>query len=525
MLRWFRGPLTLCALVLPWGPGVAQEGRMVTIYKDVPGPGEPDRRSQPERLFLPYGLMPGEKARQIAVNHKCLRDMKDPKTGTCVEVLFHLKQLDEWLGTYVLINGNAWGTKPGINVQELLRAEPTEKIALRFEARGKGVVTFKCGGVGDGPHKSSLAIARELDDSPIKLPADWREFTIGPIEAGLLTNCVDPLCIVASALDNRKLGVVEVYVDNIRFEPYVKPRKREMPINWKQRLTNTLFVCYTPTGFDPTTSPISRPTDEDIRKDLHAVRQLAALAGIPPAQVGVITYGCSQSLERIPEIVKETGLVMILGIFNARDPVEVTNAITILQRENLEESILGVCVGNENLLFRRARMEDIRDVVTRLQAVRPIPVTTTEPVHDYGRKGMFDFHFSLVNAHALFAGVHKHDQAAKWATDQAEALLELAPETHPVLIKEFGWPAGPAPEFTEELQAEYWRTILKSDVARKVNVCIFEAFDTVKWKSETVTLPGNKKVDIGPHWPVLFGPDRKAKPFAIELLRLWKQTR
>src|SRR5262249_51794135 len=102
----------------------------------------------------------------------------------------------------------------------------------------------------------------------VRLTADFREYTIGPIPAKLLTNLIDPFCMVTSGLDNRGRDSVRVLVRDIRLEPYEKPRAQgAAPKDWRERLSQTLFVCYTPTGFDPTKNPVAQPTDKEIKAD------------------------------------------------------------------------------------------------------------------------------------------------------------------------------------------------------------------------------------------------------------------
>ena len=67
--------------------------------------------------------------------------------------------------------------------------------------------------------------------------------------------------------------------------------------------------------------------------------------------------------------------------------------------------------------------------------------------------------------------------------------------------------------------------VLADPISRKVNICIFDCMNNVAWKNETVAVPGHDPVNIGPHWPVLFGPDRTPKRDAVELLHLWEKSR
>jgi len=515
--------------ILCFGQDKTQSPKQVWIYRDAPT--EEDRRSETERLFEPYGIMPAERATRVAVNVASPVDPKDASKGTAVEVLCAIDKLTDWEGTYWLLeNGTAWGSHKGINVQDLLGVGPDTRIALRFRAWGEGNVSFKCGGVNTGRFASSLRLPLELPGSPVTLSEEPKEYTIGPIPARQLTNIIDPMCVVTSGLDNRGLKEIRIYVDDVRFERFEQPAEdRSSGIDWRQRLQETLFVSYTPSGFDPTAKPVKRPTQDDIRKDLEAIRILAANAGIPADRVGITTYGCDNGLEQIAPIAGETGIAVLLGIFSPRNEDEVANATAILQDPQLKGAIAGVVVGNECVTFRRATLDDIEAVIQQLRQVRSdVPYTTTEIVQAYGNKRLFTIcDFTSVNAHALFSSVFTAEDGARWAIQQIDAVREAAPQGHLILAKEVGWPAGPKPFFSTEQQRVYWRAILRSSVARDVNICFFDGLNNVTWKNEPIEIPAqeNQKVNVGPHWPVLFDADRRPKEIAPELLSIWKETR
>jgi len=502
---------------------IAQDGKPVDVVWVYRGK---QTRTATEGLFAPFGLMPPERVRQTSVNVAHPLDKADKKKGTCIEYVFKLKKADDWLGSYHLLkNGTAWGTMKGIDVAKRLGLKPTDQVVLRFRARGEGVVSFKIGGVETGPYPSSMVPAREVKDSPTTLSSSFREYLIGPFPASEVTNLIDPFCVVTSALDNPGRKTVRVFVTDIRLEPYRPDGLRKgLPAGWRNRLNETLLIAYTPSGFDPTARPMKRSTAEEIRADLAAIRALADKMGLRGERAGIITYGCSEGLEAIPELARDAKLSVLLGIFNPRNKQEVTNAERLLRQPGLEGTILGCCVGNEAVTFRRANLADIQIVVKRLRNVREVPLTTTEIVQAYGKEGIFDFDFTLFNAHALFANIVAPEPAARWAVARIHDVLRVAPPGHLILVKEVGWAAGPKP-FDDKQQAEFWKAVLGDPVARQVNICIFDGLANVPWKTELVTLPGGAKVNVGPHWPVLFGAERKPKPFAAELLQLWKQSR
>lgn len=502
----------------------------VWIYRDAPPAGEPDERSQTERLFQPYGFMPAEGASDIAVNVSHPADQNNPEKGTAVEIVFSFPTATAWRGAYFLLDdGTSWGKRPGINVQKLMGLKPDDKIAVRFLAWGGGTVTFKCGGVRDGKHPSSLRLPVAAPGSPTRLSTRPKEITIGPIPARMLTNVIDPLCAVASGLDQKGAEEVTVYIDDIRFERFEK--SAVSAVEWTKKLAETLWVSYTPTGFDPTASPIVHPTLENIRADLAALESLREESRLPRAALGIVTYGADNGLEQIPSVCREFGIPLQLGIFSPTNRTEVANAKQLLADESLSGTIIGVIVGNEALTFRRGTLNDIERVIAELKSMRDVPCTSTEIVQEMGNerlKSLCDY--LSVNAHAVFASIYEPLDAAAWAEDHVSAVIELSAEK-PLLIKEVGWPSGsfasasgPVP-FSPTAQRAYWTALMKSPVARHANIGVFDAFRNTPWKHEEVVVPGGIRIDVGNCWAVLFDEQREPLPFASELLKLWKQSR
>lgn len=517
------GMLFVALLSLHAGAG-ACAAEPIWVYQNYPQPGEVDRRSEIERAFAPFGYMPAARTTQISVDQQALVNENDATQGTCVEYQFDFKRRDDWVGAYTLIGGVEWGTKPGFDVQTRWKVGPQTPIVLRFRAKGKGAVSFKMGGVREGKYPSSLPFAVETRGGPVKLTADFVDYTIGPVPARQLTNLIDPFCVVAAASDNVGLDSVSVFVDDIRLEVQPAP-KPQLPANWRERLNQTLLLSYTPTGFNPVAKPVKSPTAAEIRADLAAIRVLADGAGIEGRSAGIVAYGCRDGLETIPALAREANLSVILGIFNPRDQVEVDHALAVLQDPALRETIIGCCIGNEAITFRRASLEDIQSVAARIRQSSNVPLTTTEIVQAYGDKRLFEFDFSFVNAHALFADVFEPEKGANWATRRIEDLLEAAPKDHLTIMKELGWPAAPKSQFDDAQQFRYWEKVFNSPAAKQVNICIFDCLNNVAWKEEQITLPGGATANIGPGWPALFQENRQPKEHAAAILKLWKKSR
>lgn len=192
----------------------------IWIYKNMPSDEEKGTQTDSEAMFAPYGFMPKERVKQIAVNVRRLVNRDNPKEGTCLEYAFKfVDRQNDWQGVYTLVGGDAWGTKPGINIQKLLKLGDDAEVECRFRARGEvggEVVTFQCGGVNTGPHKSSLRFPVTTTTDPVRLTKEFHEYSI-PLRAGALTNVVDPFCVVARAADNRGKKSITILVVDIRY--------------------------------------------------------------------------------------------------------------------------------------------------------------------------------------------------------------------------------------------------------------------------------------------------------------------
>jgi hypothetical protein len=140
--------------------------------------------------------------------------------GTCLEYSFRFRDSADWQGVYHLLGGDSWGMRPGINLQDLLGLGPKSSVVLKFRAWGESggeVVTFQCGGVNTGPHRSSLRFPQTTSPDPIRLSQAPREFSIH-LKANQVTNIIDPFCVVVRALDNKNKAGITLFVDAIRFE-------------------------------------------------------------------------------------------------------------------------------------------------------------------------------------------------------------------------------------------------------------------------------------------------------------------
>ena len=207
----------LCAFASAWGCTSEEAPQQLWIYRDVPAAGQEDKRGDSEKLFRPFGFVPGDRAAQIKVLFDYPNDPRDASQGTSIRYQFELRdRADEWVGACELVNGDRWGSVPGLNVPLSLGVGKDAQLELRFRAKGDGAVVFNAGGIDRGEFRSSLVPAVQVGTGPITLGSSWTEYAIGPISGSRLTNLIDPLCVIALGKDNPGKKEVVVLVDDLR---------------------------------------------------------------------------------------------------------------------------------------------------------------------------------------------------------------------------------------------------------------------------------------------------------------------
>jgi len=270
-------------------------------------------------------------------------------------------------------------------------------------------------------------------------------------------------------------------------------------------LAQLCWVAYSPTHFDPTRSPISYPSEDEVRKDLQVLNN----AGFD----GLVTYGANYELPGqpghfidIPKLAQEAGFKgMILGVWDPANEAELKTAETA----SLSPIVLGYSVGNEGL-GDRYDLSTLTTAIERLRGATYKPVTTTEQVNDYYRSSplweISDWIFP--NAHPYFSGISDPKEAVEWTAKVFKNLSSVSNKL--ILFKEVGLPSDGDAGLSERNQASYYQLLRKEPV----NYVVFEAFDA-PWKhlgkpdaSGRYTWP-----DPEPHWGV-FTSKRAPKPAA-----------
>jgi len=267
-------------------------------------------------------------------------------------------------------------------------------------------------------------------------------------------------------------------------------------------LSRLCWIAYSPTHFDPTTTPIQWPSEQDINEDLRVLHD----AGFN----GLVTYGSiymnedsSNEILDIPKLAQKAGFdSMIMGVWDPTNERELRTAETISQ----DSIVVGYSVGNEGLDIRYD-LDTLTSAMDRLRKATGKPVTTTEQVNDYYENSplwtISDWIFP--NVHPYFSGNRNPNEAVEWTVKVFKNLDPVSDKS--LIFKEVGLPTDGDLDVSESRQAEYYDLLHKTDVT----FVVFEAFDA-PWKHIGSQNPDGiyPWPDPEPHWGV-FRSDRTPK--------------
>ena len=379
---------------------------------------------------------------------------------------------------------------------------------LTFWARGdqgREIVTFGIGGADVLPIPS-----RPLW---VTLTNTWKRYEID-LEGLDLTNASILFFWLAKDIDNPQGAIF--YLDDIQFEGNRMKIAATQPPHLSQHaeqhlaalFTRLCWVAYSPTHFDPTTTPIRWPSEDDVREDLRVLRS----AGFN----GLVTYGsnyasqdASDQMLDIPRLAQEAGFEgMIVGVWDPTDE----NELQAAEQTSHYPVVVGYSVGNEGLDVHY-NLETLVSAMDRLRRNTGKPVSTTEEAHDYYEDSplwsMSDWIFP--NVHPYFAGYRDPEEAVEW-TEKIFETLDLV-SNKPLIFKEVGLPSGGDLNLDESRQAQYYQLLRETSVT----YVVFEAFDA-PWKHLGRQNPDGTYSwpDPEPHWGI-FTSARVPKEAAINI--------
>jgi cellulose synthase/poly-beta-1,6-N-acetylglucosamine synthase-like glycosyltransferase/exo-beta-1,3-glucanase (GH17 family) len=229
--------------------------------------------------------------------------------------------------------------------------------------------------------------------------------------------------------------------------------------------------------------------EAQIRSDLTAIAAHAK---------AVRTYASTQGLEVVPEIARELGLDVTLGIWidkdEARNEREIATALDLARDYH---NVTRLVVGNETYLRHEHTAAELVKIIQRVKRDSPVPVATA----DHWKT--FIDHPELVDAvDEVFAHIlpYWEGMPKQTAVDGSLALYDQLRAAYPgkkIVIGEFGWPSA-GHNFEHAVPGPISQAvILRNFVARAnasgIDYNIVEAIDQPQKLFE-----GN----VGPYWGI-----------------------
>ena len=233
--------------------------------------------------------------------------------------------------------------------------------------------------------------------------------------------------------------------------------------------------------FGPYTQPGQSPGS-----NIPESQIIALLDSLLPYTEGIRTYGTQGGLEKIPQLAKERGLKVMVGIYLSQDLVannaQIAKGIEIANAGNADKLI----VGGEVLYNDFLTPAQLIGYINQVKAVVPtIPITTAEVYDELIQHpevaDACDFIFP--NIYPYYAG-QPIECAMQWLDQAYQSLLPVAIGKD-IIISETGWKtAGPTvgdaiPSVENAIR--YHRELLAWSLYSGVEVSIFAAFDE-PWK-------------------------------------------
>ena len=225
------------------------------------------------------------------------------------------------------------------------------------------------------------------------------------------------------------------------------------------------------------------------------------------------TYGVNHGTHLVPELAKQAGLKVMLGIWLAperdRNRKQIDTAIELARR--YPEVVSAVVVGNEVLLRGEMTPADIGATIREVKAAVPVPVTYADVPEFWLRHPDLARDVDFVTIHLLpywedfptpVAGAVAHAEATR------QKIVAQLPDKE-IFIGEIGWPSagrmreGALPSRVN--QARFMHEVMALADREKFGVNLIEAFDQ-PWKRQ-------REGTVGGYWG-LFDAEGRAPKFA-----------
>ena len=250
------------------------------------------------------------------------------------------------------------------------------------------------------------------------------------------------------------------------------------------------------------------PSEEEIREDVEL------LSGSTRA---LRTYSSLRSLAAVPDIARDYGMDVVIGIWLGMDTIinedEIQAGIALA---NASTNVTSVMVGNETILRGEFSATDLGVLMDRVRREVNVPVSTAEPWHVWLRYPELADHVDFITVHMLpyWEGIDV-DIAVDYIVDKMEQLEAAFPDKQ-ILIGEVGWPSDgrtrEAAVASEANEALFLRRFLHRADELNYDYFLMEAFDQ-PWKAEN-------EGGVGAYWGV-YDVERNPKfSFAEPIVRV-----
>ncbi len=250
------------------------------------------------------------------------------------------------------------------------------------------------------------------------------------------------------------------------------------------------------------------PSEEEIREDVEL------LSGSTRA---LRTYSSLRSLAAVPDIARDYGMDVVIGIWLGMDTIinedEIQAGIALA---NASTNVTSVMVGNETILRGEFSATDLGVLMDRVRREVNVPVSTAEPWHVWLRYPELADHVDYITVHMLpyWEGIDV-DIAVDYIVDKMEQLEAAFPDKK-ILIGEVGWPSDgrtrEAAVASEANEALFLRRFLHRADELNYDYFLMEAFDQ-PWKAEN-------EGGVGAYWGV-YDVERNPKfSFAEPIVRV-----
>jgi exo-beta-1,3-glucanase (GH17 family) len=203
----------------------------------------------------------------------------------------------------------------------------------------------------------------------------------------------------------------------------------------------------------------------------------------------VRTYSVDNGLDQVPQIARELGLKVLLGIWIGADEDkndrEIERALTLTRSHR--DVIDTVIVGNEVLLRREQTAPDLRAYIRRVRAATDLPITYADVWEFWLRYREVAQEVSFVTVHMLpyWEDLPVPVERSVAHIAKVLSLVQRSFPRHRVIIGEAGWPsagrqrAGAVPSRVN--QARFFREFTRYADEHAVQYNFIEAFDQ-PWK-------------------------------------------